>query len=246
VEAKEQFYVFLMDYLKAFDSVFHDFIDNVAVLKRLGSPRWFINSVRNLFKDIEVCVEMGLAAIFFAIEKSIKQGCPLSPLLFLIAFDVFLTDYHNRRKRAYADDLAAALRNLRLQLPGLVDRTTPFGVASGLCLNFIKSLLVSSLPPSQDDVDFAAGYGFTIVDAGEYLGILFGRRKVVWVHNVHAKADKKFNARTLLFLPLKSSISVQRRIRLSNSHLITLYSYVGRFYFPPAEANITFLTNLRA
>ena len=57
-----------------FDSIDHDFI--LAVLEQIDMPAWIMNVVGALLTDVSVRL-----AIW-------KQGCPLSPLLFVLCYDL--------------------------------------------------------------------------------------------------------------------------------------------------------------
>ena len=82
----------------------------------------------------------------FQVCAGIRQGCPLSPLLFAVSVDPILQTIQRTLQsatvRAYADDLVTVVDSLEKALPILVPLFRRFALASGLHLNFSKVVLV--------------------------------------------------------------------------------------------------------
>ena len=113
------FFILFCDNTKAFDSMFHDFIH--AVLQKQGFPCWFLHVIKNLLSDIKLIPTLSPDSRipFF---KGVKQGCPLSPVLFILIYDVRITYLQqvappNTWVAGAADDLALASRSLVNILP---------------------------------------------------------------------------------------------------------------------------------
>ena len=108
------FFILFCDNIKAFDSMHHDFIH--AALKKQGFPLWFRNVARNLMSNVLLIPTLSPEARipFF---KGVKQGCPLSPVLFILIYDILITFLKNAAPpdtwvAGAADDLALAGRLL--------------------------------------------------------------------------------------------------------------------------------------
>ena len=67
-----------LDWYKAFDLVPVDFV--FKVLKQLGFGDTFISWLQILYSGIESSLDLNnILTEFFPIQRSVRQGCPLSP-----------------------------------------------------------------------------------------------------------------------------------------------------------------------
>jgi len=73
-----------IDQEKAFDRLSHNFI--FKTLERFGFGEYFINWVKTICFDTKSFVKVnGYETFEFNIERGVRQGCPLSPLLYVLA-----------------------------------------------------------------------------------------------------------------------------------------------------------------
>ena len=76
----------LLDFEKAYDRIEWHFV--IAMLKQFGFPDYFCQWVNILFKDSNTCIEInGETSESIPLGRSIRQGCPLAPALYVIAAD---------------------------------------------------------------------------------------------------------------------------------------------------------------
>ena len=239
LDKKKQAFVLLMDIEKAFDSVAHDYIHHI--LDHIGMPAWFQNMVKGLLTDVQVNPIMtekfeGMIQI----TRGVKQGCPLSPILFIICYDPLLHRLSNKnciQPFGFADDLAAACDN-----PGsivtVLNIFRAFTKLSGLKINEKKTVIVaeSSLwTRTKAFLDINSWKDIVLADSGIYLGIRFGN---VTTELIYEKAMKKFRKRFAAYRPLFKKLPIHKRTLLANVLLLTLFSYVGQFYvMPPSVYN---------
>ena len=220
-----------MDIEKAFDSVAHDYIH--LILDKVGMPEWFQNLVKGLLADVQVSPV--LAERFdgkIRITRGVKQGGPLSPILFILCYDPLLHRLSKQsgiRPFGFADDLAAACDR-----PGdllkVLNIFRDFTSLSGLKINEKKTVIVAERDRwanTRHFLDFfASGWkNVALADNGVYLGIRFGR---VTTEMIFEKAMKKFRKRFSDYRPLFKSLPIHKRTLLANVFLLTLFSYVGQ------------------
>ena len=76
-------FVLFLDTRKAFDSIDHTVVH--AVVRKAGFPRWVQLIVAALLFDAWVVpVVAEDTSVRINIRRGVKQGCPLSPLLFVL------------------------------------------------------------------------------------------------------------------------------------------------------------------
>ena len=78
-----------LDQSKAFDRVDHRFL--ATVLETAGFQPEFRRWISMMYHNPQAVVQVnGRRSRAFAIERSVRQGCPLSPLLYVLAFEPLL------------------------------------------------------------------------------------------------------------------------------------------------------------
>ena len=171
------------DFAAAFPSLSHEYLH--AVLEHLGIPASFRHLVKALYEGNGCTIATaGGSFAGFSIRAGIRQGCPLSPLLFAVCGDLLVRRLRSACPeslvRAYADDLAVVTRKWRAMLTAARPVFDDFAAASGLFLNLGKTVFI---PLGDDNVDtfrrdlgvVCPGWGGALVQMqAEYLGFTLG------------------------------------------------------------------------
>ena len=167
----------------AFPSVEHEFFHEF--FRKLGWPVWLLNIIRIFYLDNTCQIAFaGSRFCGFALTRGIRQGCPLSPLLFAMATDLMLRrlqrKFPSAISRAWADDLAMVIPAAVSQLRSLQNFFLDFGRVAGLHLNMDKTVVV---PLHEYDENVVRDYlvreapdwgGVSIAGAAKYLGYFLG------------------------------------------------------------------------
>lgn len=138
----------LLDFNKAYDTIDRPFL--LSVLRELGVGDEFVSWVELLLRGTSACVVMnGFRSAPRVFQAGVRQGCPLSPLLYLCVAEALVrflqregvgVDVLGERLCAtqFADDTQVFLQSVQ-QLPGFFGLMERFGQASGQRLNRSKS-----------------------------------------------------------------------------------------------------------
>lgn len=84
---KDDGFMLFLDFHKAFDSIEHAFI--MHTLKHFGFGNAFLDMIVMLYTDINSCVSLSDGTCSrFRVERGIRRGCSISPLLFIVATEL--------------------------------------------------------------------------------------------------------------------------------------------------------------
>ena len=87
-------YITQIDFEKAFDSVEWEFLFDT--LKTLNFGENFIRWIKTLYTNITACAgNNGNFSEYFTLSRSIRQGCPISALLFLLVVEILANKIRN-------------------------------------------------------------------------------------------------------------------------------------------------------
>ncbi|KAK1680973.1 hypothetical protein QYE76_041821 [Lolium multiflorum] len=198
IVAKEEALLFKLDIRKAFDHVRWDYI--LVLLQRLGFPTRFRDWLMALFGSSSSRVLLNsVPGNPIKHGRGLRQGDPLSPLLFDIAVDPLqrilqvatdiglLSRLLGRgarfRTSLYADDAAIFMAPIQQEISSLAQILRNFGMVTGLLTNFEKSLVA---PIRCNDIDLAQvlnGLPTTTTSFPlKYLGLPLGVRRLKRSH----------------------------------------------------------------
>ena len=186
-----------LDFEKAFDSVSWQFLDKTIAAFNFGEQfkRW----IKLLYSDSECCVtNNGHHSEFFKLSCGIRQGCPISALLFILVVEIMSNSIRKNSKilgiklgnkevkiSQLADDTTLFLNDLT-SVSNLFDFLDYFGKCSGLKLNKSKTEAIwlgSNIGQNETPLNLKWNEGFF-----KCLGI--------WFHtNTHLMIKKNYQER---------------------------------------------------
>ncbi|KAI0523418.1 hypothetical protein KFK09_005813 [Dendrobium nobile] len=174
-----------LDIHKAFDSISRDFI--ICCLKNKGFTDKFIGWIKGCIYNVyfSICVN-GSFEGFFNSSSGLRQGCPLSPLLFCIVMDNFSNRLMDKQKYnfkgyssngqefnhlLYADDVLVFGKNSIQNAKNFKLIMEDFAKASALCFNPNKSTIIFS-PRAGNTREICSILGISnMAESFTYLGI---------------------------------------------------------------------------
>ncbi len=144
----------LIDFKKAFDSVEWEFMFQTLSTFNFGPE--FIAWIKTLYSNPKSVIKNnGWMSSEFDVSRGIKQGCPISALLFILVVEIMglklrqdtelkglhvttIDGIREVKTQQYADDTCLILKNVA-QIPRAIAIISEFGDNSGLELNLMKT-----------------------------------------------------------------------------------------------------------
>ena len=174
----------LFDFKAAFPSVSHAFL--IDSLRSIGLPDHALNLIKALY-DSNYCNIAFQGALYpgFELTRGVRQGCPISPLLFAAAVDILLRMIKSRigscTIKAFADDIATVVTDFPRDQALLARTFAEFERMSGLDLNIKKTICIPLWEKGVDDVRSMLREGpwkdLAVQQHGTYLGLVQGPGK---------------------------------------------------------------------
>ena len=176
-----------IDYAKAFDTISVSAIKKALIYFGFGDI--FCKWVDIIFAKRTSCVSNGgFLSDQFDIQRGVRQGCPVSPLLFIITLELLAIDIRKNNNikgikfhcnhqaikiKMYADDATLFLEDL-IDYREVLSRIKLFSSFSGLELNKNKSAAMFFGNTSQKN---RIKYGIKFVNYLKILGVWFSNEK---------------------------------------------------------------------
>lgn len=234
VEWRSPLYLLFIDFERAFDTLHHPAIWDALRCK--GIPEPLIQLIKCLYDNASCRVlHEGLISNKFPVEKGVRQGCVLSPLLFNIVLDVVMGQSMKGDRGIsfglrgslddldYADDiclLSHNFNNMQSKINTLVENASK----AGLKVNIPKT---KSLRINTNNTDPLKIQEHPLLDVDNfcYLGSILttsGGSKEDIAYRI-AKANQAFGALNKIWK--SSRITLRTKIRLFNSNVKSVLLY---------------------
>ena len=232
-EQKLSGYLVKIDQKKAFDRVNHNYLRKVLI--KFGFPDYFVKWINTIYGNAKSCVKINdFLSDYFPISRGIRQGCPLSAILYVLSaepvrnavvnspdingFDVggtrALFFQHADDSTAFVSDLDSV--NQVFNIYDLYNR------ASGSKVNVEKSEI---LPLGRAAINPPSNLAVKVIsDYVEVLGLHIGKdKKNCMSKNWDNKIDKCIK---LMNTWKARSLSLKGKVLIANSLVISRIIYI--------------------
>ena len=182
-----QSFVLAIDFKKAFDTISMDFI--IKAIGQYGFGENFIKWIKVILNNRTASVKNGgHISREFSLERGVRQGCPLSPLIFVLAVEIMAISIRTDSRikgiklpcsgngvkvKQFADDTTLLLRD-SIDFREVLAKIKQFSHISGLELNKKKCEAIP-LGTTNDAIDHLEG--IKIVNTSKILGVYFSNYK---------------------------------------------------------------------
>ena len=228
--------ILFIDFCKAFDSIAHEAI--FALLEQIGIGEKYVCIIKALFHNAYCMTNINNsnpAKINFG--SGVKQGCPLSPLLFILITDVLIDMLEEAEVdvKFFADDAGIGDDDITTKLPTLKKIFKTFRKHTGLEMNVSKTVCVATggrsyLTAALKKVGWSK---IKVVDKTKYLGLYIGHGASI--DDIFKEPYDKMQDRLKSYESIKSKFSIPKRVLIWNTWILPIFSYVSNFYIMPCD-----------
>uniref|UniRef100_A0A8C6XLH0 Reverse transcriptase domain-containing protein n=1 Tax=Naja naja TaxID=35670 RepID=A0A8C6XLH0_NAJNA len=192
----DQMALIFLDAQKAFDNLNWDFMKVQINKMNFGSN---FEKMLNVIYDSQRANVLinGETTKVFKIEKGVRQGCPLSPLLFITILETLLDRIRGNRNikgtkirgqeyklQAFADDMVFVIEEPMETGPILLQEINEFGKLAGLKINKGKTKMLVKNMTNNKQKKLEETMGLQIVNKIKYLGIWIREKTIMlWEDN---------------------------------------------------------------
>ena len=223
-----------IDFQKAFDSIHRSTL--WKILRSYGIPVKLVTIISKFYENFKACVAVdNRTSEFFKIGTGVRQGCILSPILFLLVIDWVMRQTNNKPRGLqfgikgvledldFADDLAM-LSTSPEQLQTKTDRLVKFAKQVGLFLNVKKTevMNIGRTPTQPINIE---GSVVKQVNRFTYLGSVISNEdgSKADIDTRLNKARNAFKCLNNIWKSRKYSLKTKLKVYSSNVKTVLLY-----------------------
>uniref|UniRef100_A0A803SRX2 Reverse transcriptase domain-containing protein n=1 Tax=Anolis carolinensis TaxID=28377 RepID=A0A803SRX2_ANOCA len=191
-----------IDAEKAFDKVNWEFFK--ALFKEIDIGHQFQNAINAIYGNQRArLIINNNPSQEITIEKGTRQGCPLSPLIFIFALETLLKNIRedpelvglkiNKQEfkiKAYADDVICIVENPRKNITKWLSKIEEYGEIAGFKINKTKSKILTKNISKKNQESLEELSNIKIVGKIKYLGIWITSRNMHLLKNNYGERWK--------------------------------------------------------
>ena len=234
-------YINFIDYQKAFDSLDRNSL--WKIMAHYGIPQKVIRLVRSMYENAGGNIlHNGKLSTFFEILTGVRQGCLLSPFLFLLAIDwIMKTSTQNRENGIqwtltkklddldFADDVALTSSSKK-QMAEKTEIVAKTSSKIGLKINVSKTKILKINSNNNDPIT-VEGENLEVVEKFTYLGSVIDHQGGTTI-DVQTRINKaRFSFSQLNNIWNSGNISYKTKLRLFNSNVMSVLLYGSETWF---------------
>ena len=198
--------MFFSDFEKAFDSLDHTFM--FQTLRHFNFGDDLLNWTKLFYTDVKSCIlNNGHMTDFFDISRGVRQGCPLSPYMFIICIELLSFSISNNtdikgihinnneiKNTLFADDATFIIDGTQKSFETLINTLDNFSFIAGLKLNTSKCNILRAGSLKNTNITYLNKRKFTwSSEKAKALGITFHTNKELFIKENIDKKIEEFN-----------------------------------------------------
>jgi len=250
-----QGWMLFLDQQKAFDRVNHTYLQEVLT-KMKFDPK-FIQTISTLFSEQTAFIaDSGVISEPFKVNRGVRQGDPLSPLLYIIAFEPFLRSLEKNLRgidlnqqsnqqrfklTAYADDLTISIASYA-EWDVVTKLIQEYEEASNAKINKTKSVLVP-LTYNAQHIEHLEAKKFKMLSDNEPVRALGYELDSQGRISKNTWPEMILKVKAMLEKLSQRNLSIKGRILIIKTLVLSKIWYVA-YLAPPSRKQLTEIDNL--
>ena len=205
----------------------------------IGLPTSATNPIASLYDESYCRIQHnGNIGQAFDMKAGVRQGCPLSPLIYAVVAEVLLDNLEHHCTqlvvRSYADDTAIVVEDVWTEGPMISQLFAQLHAISGLALNVHKCVLIPLYPGDYTSTKrriadtIPRWQQMQVSDKGKYLGFYIGPGKG---DSSWQDPTKKYSGRCHTWQD--KPLGLQYHTTVYNTLCVSTLTYIAQLEHPP-------------